>query len=76
MAQVVWDGAARRKLAVREAGTCRQHFQPSTRPVEQVISASWPSLRTAVKAAPLLEAHEQKLGLQWGLLNRRAEKAK
>lgn len=37
MPEAVWDGAVRRKLAVREAGTCRQHLQPSTRPPEQVI---------------------------------------
>lgn len=38
MPEAVWDGAVRRKLAVREAGTCRQHSHPSTRPPEQVIA--------------------------------------
>ena len=70
MPEAVWDGAVRRKLAVREAGTCRQHLQPRTRPPEQVSSVSWPSMRTIMKVAQLLDTQEQRLVLRWILLER------
>ena len=73
--EAVWDGAVRRKLAVRAAGTCRQRLQPSTRPPEQVISVSWPSMRTRMKVVSLLDTQEQRLVLLWILLGRRAKKA-
>jgi hypothetical protein len=76
MPEAMWVGAVRRKLAVREAGTCRQHFQPSTRLPEQVISVSWPSLGTTVKVVLLQDTQEQKLVLLWILRDRRATKAK
>jgi hypothetical protein len=76
MPEAVWDGAVRRKLAVREAGTCRQHLQSSTRPPEQVISVSWPSMRTTMKVVPLLDTQEQRLMLLWILLDRRFKKVK
>jgi hypothetical protein len=74
MPEAVWDGEVRRKLAVREAGTCRQHLQPSTRPPKQVISVSWPSMGTTMKVVSLLDTQEQRLVLLWILLDRRAKR--
>jgi hypothetical protein len=74
MPEAVWAGAVRRKLAVRGAVTCRQHLQPSTRPPEQVISVSWPSMGTTMKVVPLLDKQEQRLVLLWILLDRRSKR--